>query len=94
MYAITDLAACYDWQLANIEGMVLELTGIERKATRLFTKILPIMIHHIYSRFEVSHDTYRSKLDLIRGTSQDNSFSGEIYKQNYAILLVKLGKKN
>jgi len=40
VYIITDLAACYDCQLANIISIVLELSGINQNTVRTFAKIL------------------------------------------------------
>ena len=37
---VIDLEACYDRQLVNIESLVLESIGANRKALLLFAKIL------------------------------------------------------
>ena len=54
MHMVTDLATYYNRQLAEIEGIVLELTGIDRHATRLFSKLLLIISHYICSGYGIS----------------------------------------
>ena len=54
IHVVTDLATCYDKKLVEIEGIVLELTGIDRHATRLFSKVLPIMLYYICSGYGIS----------------------------------------
>jgi len=58
---ITDLAACYDCQLANIESLVLESIGIDRKVLTLIAKILPHFKHYVCTRFGISSSFYSDK---------------------------------
>ena len=80
MHVVTDLAAYYDRQLAEIEGIVLELTGVNSHAARLFAKVLLIMPYHICSGYGISNKTYESINNPVGRIGQENSFSGESYK--------------
>ena len=61
MHIITDLSACYNQQLVNITSIVLELIGINRKAIRIFVKILLSFKYFICTSFGISKETYRSE---------------------------------
>ena len=54
MHVVTDLSSFYDRQLANIERIVLESTGVDRHAVKLFTKVIPIMNYYISSGYGIS----------------------------------------
>ena len=41
IHAITDLSACYNRQLSNIESMVVELAGVGWKMVLILAKLLP-----------------------------------------------------
>ena len=51
---MTNLKACYDRQLSEIQSIVKESIGIERKLMQLIAKVLPIMEHHICTSFRAS----------------------------------------
>ena len=40
-HVVTDLVACYDRQLANIESIVVESVGVDRNISKLISKVLP-----------------------------------------------------
>ena len=59
IYNMTDLQACYDRQLVQIELIVWELVGVERKQIKLLTKILLIIEYYMCESFKVSKKYYR-----------------------------------
>ena len=81
------MAAYYDCQLANIESLVLESIGIDRKVLTLIIKILPHFKHYIYTGFGISSSFYSDEQDEYGGTGQGNIFSGESYKvKSYRVI--------
>ena len=67
-HVITDLVACYDHQLANIESLILESIRIDYKVLILITKILPYFKYYICTRFGISSDYYSDKENKYGGT--------------------------
>jgi len=77
VYVITDLEACYDWQLSNICGIVEGSLGISRKRIKLIAKVMPVLKHRICTRFGISSILYGSPSQQIAGTGQGNRFLGD-----------------
>ena len=78
IHNISDLKACYDRQLPNLGYLVEEAVGVNREASKVFAKILPIMNYHICTDYGVSEKYYGGKLEKLGGTGQGNSVSGAI----------------
>ena len=74
---ITDLEACYDWQLYNIGSIVEESIRIDQNRMKLIVKVLLRMKHYICTRFGISSVLYSNKRQQIEGTGQENRFSGD-----------------
>ena len=68
VHTSTDLSAYYDRQLVNITSMVLEIVGVNRKAVKTFTKVLPSFTHYVYTGFSISEEIYSNINDPYRGT--------------------------
>ena len=47
------MKAYYDWQLLNMECMVQKAMGVERQASKVFTKVLPIIEYYTCADFEL-----------------------------------------
>ena len=62
IYAITDLQACYDRQLAEIGSIVEESAGRNRAAVKLMSKVIPQWRHYIRTGFGISHSYYGGNL--------------------------------
>lgn len=60
---VTDLSACYDRQLANVESMVLKSVGINRLTLRVFAKVLLRLMHHICTSFGISEKYIEVKME-------------------------------
>ena len=60
---MTDLEACFNRQLANVESILEESTGIERAVIKLIAKVLPIFKRHICTRYRISTSYYRGVKD-------------------------------
>ena len=43
--------------------MVLELSGVDKKAVRIFAKILLLFQHYVYTGFDISKESYSSKVE-------------------------------
>ena len=65
---IIDLEAYYDRQLLNIEEIVEEAVGIDRKAIKLIIKVLPRIEHYVHTKFGISSMSYSSELEYYVGT--------------------------
>ena len=68
MHTISNLKACYDRQLPNIECLAEESAGVERKPAKLFAKLLPIMNHFVCTSFGISDEHYGSNEFKLGGT--------------------------
>ena len=68
----SDLKACCDIQLPNVGSVVQEAVGVERKLAQMFTKVLPIMNHHVYTSFGISKKTHGSKYETLGSTGKGN----------------------
>ena len=66
-YAITDLAAYYDRQLANVEGMVVESVEADRRMVKLITKVIPSFQHNVCIGFRISINYYSNVKQEIGG---------------------------
>ena len=80
MHIITDLAACYNRQLANIESIVMEIVGVNQQVIILLAKVLPYFQYYICTSFGISQNTYGSEEDEHRGIEHGNIFSEEACK--------------
>jgi hypothetical protein len=69
IYLITDLEAYCDQQLSQLASIIEESIRINRLGVKLIAKVLPILIHHVYTRFGISLRIYRSYLNPLEGTS-------------------------
>ena len=87
------MKAYYDRQLANIESIVLKSIGVDYQATKLFAKVLPAL-HFIWTGFEISTNSYRSRLDEYGGTEQGNLFAGEGYKVKSCLIIYEIEESN
>jgi len=94
MHTISDLKASYDRQLPNIGCMVQEAVGVNREASKVFAKVLPIMQHHVCTDFGISKNFYGSKVEKLGGTGQGNSVSGAIYRDTSCLIFKYLEDKN
>ena len=63
LHVIMDLAAYYDRQLANIESLVVESIGVERKMAKLIAKVIPAFKYNICTSYVISKLTYENKKD-------------------------------
>ena len=93
LHNISDLKACYDRQLPNLGCLVQESVGVERKAAKIFAKVLPIMKHHVCTDFGISKDTYGSQTERLGGTGQGNSVSGAICRDTSCLIFKYLEEK-
>jgi len=81
------LAACYNYQLANIESLVLELIGIDRKVLTLIAKILSHFKYYMCTGFGISSSFYGDEQDEYGRIEQENIFSGELCKvKSYRVI--------
>ena len=94
IHNISDLKACYDRQLPNIGCMVQEAVGVNREASKVFAKVLPIMQHHVCTDFGISKNFYGSKVEKLGGTGQGNSVSGAICRDTSCLIFKYLEDKN
>ena len=68
LHNMTDLEACYDRQLPNIASILQESMGVERKAIKLLTKVIPIFKYYICTIYGVSNTCYRGEIDPLAGS--------------------------
>ena len=68
LHNISDLKACYDRQLPNLGCLVQESVGVEREATKVFAKVLPIMEYYVCTDFGISKSTYGNSISKLGGT--------------------------
>jgi len=60
IHNILDLKACYDRQLLNLGCLIEEAVGVQREASKIFTIVLPIINHYMYTDFGISKTAYGS----------------------------------
>ena len=94
IHTISDLQACYNRQLPNIGCVVLESVGVNRNATRLLQKVLPIMQHHVATDYGISDEYYGDKMNKLGGTGQGNSASGAICRDTSCLIFKYLEIQN
>ena len=58
VHLISDLEACYDWQLPTLGGMVEEALGVDRKAIKVFSKMIESLRHKVCTSFGISENHY------------------------------------
>jgi len=88
IYNFTDLQSCYDRQLSKIGSIVEEAAGRNRKAMKLFTKIMPEFEHHINTGYGISLTSYGGRENQLAGTGQGNKFSGDMCR-DISCLIIK-----
>lgn len=93
VYALTNLKSCYNRQLSNIESIVEESVGRNRKEMILYTKIMPNFENHVNTGYGISQEYYggRNSLD---GTGQGNKFSGDICHNILCLIIRQLELQN
>ena len=65
--AFADLQSYHDRQLANTGIIVNELVGRNRKAMKLFTKIIPKFEHYTSTECGVSSHSYSREYEKLAG---------------------------
>ena len=61
IYYLTDVQACYNWQLAEVSGILEESVGRDRKVLKLIAKVIPNWNHYISTSFGISNTYYGGK---------------------------------
>ena len=61
MYNLTDLKSCCNRQLLNIESIVEESIRRNWNAINLFTKIIPVFQHYMWTGFGMSERAYEGE---------------------------------
>jgi len=90
----TDLKACYDRQLSKIGGIVEELTGRNRKAMILFTKIMSYFKHFVKTGYGILNDWYGGRTNNLAGTGQGNKFLGNMCRDISYLIIKQLENSN
>ena len=93
VYAITDLQACYDRQLAEIGSIVEESAGRDRDAVKLFSKVIPNWRHCIQTGHGISNSYCGGELDPLAGAGQGNRFSGDARRDTSCLILKSIEDK-
>ena len=93
IYMIIDIATCYDRQLLNIESLIVELVGINRKIVILIAKVHLILQYYMCIRFGISTQSYRSWNDKYARTYQGNIFSRKANKIKLCRIIKALESK-
>ena len=94
VHNLTDLQACYDRQLPNYASIIEELVGIERSPIKLFTKVLPILKHYIYTGYGISNQFYSHKIDPVSGIGQGIKLSEDLYWDKSYLIIKVLENEN
>ena len=55
MHGKLDLKVCYDRKLPNVRCVMQEAAGINREASKVFAKLLPITHYHVHTDFSHRH---------------------------------------
>ena len=93
VYALTDLQACYNRQLANVCSIVEESVGHNRSDIKLYTKIMPNFEYYVSTGYRVSNTFYGGSKELA-GTGQENKFSGNMCRDISYLIIRQLEIKN
>ena len=86
-YNLTNLQSCYDRQLPNFMSIIKESIGIEWASIKLFTKVLPVFKHYIYTSYSISTDYYRGQEDLVGGTGQRIKLPGNLCRDKSCLII-------
>ena len=62
------MQSCYDRQLAGYRRVIEESLGKDRKAMRLFIKIMPVFKHYICTAYGISDIFYGRNNNKTTGT--------------------------
>ena len=90
IYLLSDLEACYDWQIPAIGGIIEEALGVDRKAINMITKTVLTFRHFVCTGFGISKESYGGKYEKLIGTGQGNMVSGAICRDQSCLVFRKL----
>ena len=92
VHTISDLAACYDRQLANLCCLAEETVGVERNPCIVFLKLIPHFHHYVSTSFGISNLRYGGEDELLAGTGQGNVLSGNACRDLLCLIFKRLEK--
>ena len=62
VHLFSDLEACYDRQIPEIDRIIEESTGVDRKAIQLIIKTVETFAHFVRTGFRISKRSYGEKM--------------------------------
>jgi len=77
-------------QLANIGSIIEESVSKNRSVMKLFTKLIPVWIHYIYTGYSISEEFYSGKDSPQAGTGQGNKFSGDMCQDKSSFIIKEI----
>ena len=90
VHVISDLEACYDKHLLNIDSIAEESLGVERKSVKLVTKTIAAFEHYLCTSFGISSVSCGGTENKLGGTGQGNCMSRADYRDQSCLIFRKI----